>query len=109
MTTKTKKTTSPSKTRAHQRYKLENGTIVPGVTTIIGSHLGWNKNALIAWARKEALAGNDPNKVRDHAADIGTCAHYLIECYFKNTEPDMSEYSALVADKAENCFIAFLS
>jgi hypothetical protein len=95
-------------TKAHQRYKLTDGTIVPGVTTVIGSQLGWNKNVLIAWARREALAGNDPTKVRDKAADIGTLTHYMVECHIKGTDPDLSEYSAANIDKAENGFLAFL-
>lgn len=95
------------KTKAHQRYKLKDGTIVPSTTTIINM-LGWNKNALVAWARREALAGNDPNKVRDKAADIGTIAHYMIECHLKNEEPDLSEYAQADIDKAENCFLNYL-
>jgi hypothetical protein len=44
------------KTDAHgMKYILENGKRVPGVTTIIGSNLGWNKNVLIGWARKQAV------------------------------------------------------
>lgn len=39
-----------AKTKAHQKYRLVDGTIVPSVTTII-QELGWNKNALVAWAR----------------------------------------------------------
>ena len=95
------------KTKAHQKYRLTDGSIVPSVTTII-QELGWNKNALIAWARREALAGNDPNKVRDKAADIGTIVHYLIECHFKGIEPDLSEYAPADVDKAENCFLNYL-
>lgn len=95
------------KTKAHQRYRLKDGTIVPSTTTII-NELGWNKNALIAWARREALAGNDPDKVRDQAADIGTLAHYMIECHLKGEEPDISEYGQADIDKAENCYLNYL-
>jgi len=97
-----------AKTKAHQKYKLHNGTIVPSVTTIINESLGWNKNALVAWARREALAGNDPNKLRDKAADIGTLAHYLIESHLKGIEPDVSEYAPADLEKARNCFNAYL-
>lgn len=96
------------KTKAHQRYKLKDGTIVPGVTTVINSQLGWNKNVLIAWARREGLAGNDPTKIRDSAADIGTLTHYMVECHIKGVEPDLDEYSKAHIDKAENGFLAFL-
>lgn len=97
-----------SKTKAHQRYHLEDGTRVPGVTTVINGQLGWNKNVLIAWARREAMAGNDPNKVRDKAADIGTLTHYMVECHIKGEKPDLSEYSQANIDKAENGFLAYL-
>jgi len=96
------------RTKAHQKYYLLDGTRVDGVTTIIDRNLGWNKKTLMAWAKREALAGNDPDKVRDKAADIGTVAHFMIECHVKGDEPDLSEYSPAVVDKAENCFIAFL-
>lgn len=66
-----------NKLKAHTVYKI-NGKRVPGVTTVIGSQLGWNKFALIKWAGTEGLKGNDPSKVRDNAAEIGTLAHSLI-------------------------------
>ncbi len=96
-----------AKTKAHQKYRLVDGTIVPSVTTII-QELGWNKNALVAWARREALAGNDPNKVRDQAADVGSLVHALIEAHFKGTEVDLSEYSEQNINKAKTCFSNFL-
>jgi hypothetical protein len=102
------------KTKAHQRYRLSpteeypKGEIVPGVTTILSSQLAWNKNALIAWARREALAGQDPNKIRDEAADSGTCTHYLIECHIKGIEPDLSDFTKAQIDKAETGFLGFL-
>ncbi len=95
------------KAKAHTIYKNKVGKRVPGVTTILGN-LGWNKNMLIAWSRREALAGNDPNKIRDKSADIGTCAHYLCECDAKEIKPDLSEYSQANIDIAENCFLGYL-
>jgi len=97
----------PKNAKAHQRYKLASGEICPGVTTVI-DELGWNKNALIAWARREALAGNDPNKIKENSADIGTCAHYLCECDAKGIIPDLSIYSQAHIDIAENCYIGYL-
>jgi len=98
---------APKKSRAHIRYELPDGTKVPGVTTVL-NELGWNKNTLIAWARREALAGNDPDKIRDESADIGTCAHYLCECDAKGVTPDLSEFSQAHIDIAENCFLGYL-
>lgn len=103
-----------TKTKSHTRYRLKptenwpKGEIIPGVTTIIGAQLAWNKNALIAWARREALAGKDPDKIRDEAADSGTCTHYLIECHIKGIEPDLKDFTQTQIDKAETGFLAFL-
>lgn len=102
------------RTKAHQRYRLEpteqfpKGEIVPGVTTILGGQLAWNKNILIAWARRTALAGQDPDKIRDDAADSGTCTHYLVECHIRGVEPDTSGFTQAQIDKAETGFLAFL-
>jgi len=97
-----------SKTKAHQKYKTRDGRIVPGVTTVIGNNLGWNKNVLIAWSRREALKGNDPELVKQAAANIGTCAHYMCECDAKGLEPDLSDFSPNTIKVAENCFLGYL-
>ena len=89
------------------RYKTSEGQVVCGVTTIIGN-LGWNTNALVGWARREALAGNDPDKIKEKGANIGICAHYLCECDAKGVEPDLSEYSQVNIDIAQNCFKGYL-
>ena len=96
------------KTRGHQIYKTSDGLRVPGVTTIINDSLGWNKRVLMAWQKRELLAGRDPDKVRDQAADIGTLTHFLVECHIKNVEPDTSEFSTYDIDKAETGFLGFL-
>jgi len=109
-----------SKTKAHIRYRLKptesfpKGEIVPGVTTIIDSQLGWNKRILMAWSRREALAGKDPEKILERAGDIGGAGHKFIEAHVKGQierkkiEPDLTEYSQDVIDKAETVFLAFL-
>lgn len=97
-----------AKTKAHTRYRLADKTIVPGVTTIISSSLGWDKNVLIAWARKTALAGEDPTKQRDAAAEIGTLTHLLIESHIRGAKPVYDDYSKNDIDKAETGFLAFL-
>jgi len=111
-----------SKTKAHQIYRLKlteefpKGEIVPGVTTIIDSQLGWNKRILIAWARRTALAGEDPDKVLSQAGDIGIIVHALIEAHVKNQiekQPykyiaHLKEFSQVDIDKAETAFLAFL-
>lgn len=97
-----------AKVKAHTAYKNKDGVRLPSVTTIIGNQLAWNKNALIAWARREGMAGRDPNKVRDEAAESGTLTHHLVECHIKGVEPDTSDYSQNQIDKAENGYLAYL-
>ena len=96
-----------AKTKAHTAYKLKNGTRVKGVTTI-QSNLGWNKHVLVAWARRTALAGDDPDAVLKEAGAIGTLAHYLCECDIKGEEPELDDYSAEQIEKAENAFLGYL-
>jgi hypothetical protein len=91
-------------TKAHQRYYTTDGKQVPGATTVLGV---LNKPALVHWAWKLGMDGVDYKKFRDKAADIGTCAHYMVECEFKGEEPDLSLYSPDVVDKAENALIKF--
>lgn len=94
----------PKKSRAHTVYKLEDGTRVPGVTTVIGI---LNKPALIKWANNLGLQGIDSNKYRDEMADIGTLAHQMIVDYFNGIETDTSEYSENQINLAENCLLSF--
>ena len=51
-----------AKTKAHTAYKLKDGSRAKGVTPIL-NNLGWNKNILVAWARRTALSGEDPEAV----------------------------------------------
>jgi len=96
-----------AKIKAHTAYKLKDGSRVKGVTTIL-NNLGWNKNILMAWSRRTALAGDDPEAVLKEAGAIGTLAHYLCECDIKDIEADTSDYSAEQIEKAENAFLGYL-
>jgi len=93
-----------NKIKSHIRYKNKDGKLVPGVTTALNI---LNKPALVKWANNLGLQGIDSNKYRDKMGDIGTLAHYLILCYFKQEKPDTSEYSKDDIDKAENCMLSF--
>lgn len=86
-------------TSAHQRYYTRDGTLVPGVTTIVGL---LNKPALITWANKLGLEGIDANKYVDKAANIGTCAHYLVQCHLSGEEPDLSNFTPQEVTAAKN-------
>jgi len=91
--------------KAHQIYKNKDGIIVPGVTTVL-SILA--KPALIHWAWDLGIKGIDYRKVKDNEANIGTLAHYLIECDDRGIQPDISRYSPANLDKAENAYLALL-
>ena len=93
------------KYKAHQKYTLSDGTTVPGVTTVLNV---LNKPALVGWANRLGLQGIDSTKYVDGKAEIGTCAHYLIECHLKGEKPDLSEYAPAVVSEAENGFLKFL-
>jgi hypothetical protein len=93
-----------SKTKAHIRYRLQDGTIVPGITTVIGL---LNKPALVPWANKLGLAGIDVKKYVDDKADIGTLGHDMITNHLIGKETDTSDYSANQISLAENCALSF--
>jgi len=94
-----------SPTKAHQRYRNSKGHIVPGVTTVIGLLA---KPALIGWAWRLGMQGEDMNKVRDLAANIGTCAHYMVECFLNGEEPDLSHFTPYTAGVAKPLEAAFV-
>jgi len=93
------------KAQAHTRYKTKDGVMVPGVTTVL-SILA--KPALIYWAWNLGMQKIDYRKMTDVAKDIGTLAHYFIECDIKGIKPDTSEFSSVEIDKAENAYLAWL-
>lgn len=94
-----------AKTKAHQRYRTKDGKVVPGVTTVLGVI---NKPALLKWAWQCGMDGIDLEKARGEAADIGTLAHFMVECHHNGVEADLSEFSAEQQDKAANSFLKFL-
>ena len=97
-----------ARTKAHGgSYVTKKGKKCRSVTTILGNNLGWNKQVLIGWARRQALAGHDPELVLKEAANIGTLTHYLVECDIKDEIPDTSTYSAEQIEKANNGFEGF--
>jgi len=65
-------------------YKLANGTRVPGVTTVISTSLGWNREALMWWANQEGLAGRNYRDSRQEEADAGTLAHAMVEARIRD-------------------------
>lgn len=97
---------STKKVKQHTVYKTSDGIRVPGVTTILNV---LNKPALLGWANRMGLQGIDTRSYVDEKADIGTCAHYMIECDIKGTTPDLSIYSPFVVEAAENSYLKWMS
>ena len=95
------------KTKTHTKYFTSDNVQVKSVTTLIGQHLGWNKQMLIAWSRIQGLKGKDANKVRDEAGEIGTLAHKYCEAYIKKEKVDTTDYSENQIKKAIIAFDAF--
>ena len=92
-------------TKAHTVYKLADGTRVPGATTITGL---LNKPYLVKWANDLGLEGIDSSKYRDEAAAVGTLAHALVQENLTGWKVDLSQYSAMDIDLAENSVLSFL-
>lgn len=92
--------------KAHTRYKLKDGTIVPGASTIAG--LRDKSHVLVKWANQLGLQGIDSAKYTDEKADIGKCAHYRILCDLTGKEPVLDEFSKEVIDKSDNCLLSYL-
>ena len=84
---------------AHQRYRLADGTIVPGVTTIVGL---LNKPHLVAWANRMGLQGIDTTAYTAAAAGAGTCAHEMIQAMVGGPEVDFSKYTGEEIEAAQN-------
>ena len=72
-----------------QPYKLKDGSIVPGCTTICNM---LDKPQLIDWAWKLGKQGKDWRAERDNAGDIGTLAHAMIMGYWKEEWPTLQQY-----------------
>jgi hypothetical protein len=90
--------------KPHQIYKLKNGDRVPGATTVLGE---LNKPALLEWVYKLAMDGKDYKTVRDTAADVGSCAHFICEGYLKGFNPSFEGINYEIVDKAHQSFKKF--
>ena len=80
--------------KAHTRYQNAAGRRIPGVTTIL-KNIGWNTDVLVNWAKRTAAEGLDPDRIRDASAALGTTAHYLVECWATDSEPDLKEVAPI--------------
>ena len=92
------------RTKAHTRYRLEDGTLVPGVTTVLGL---LSKPTLVPWANKLGLAGIDVKLYVDDLADIGTLGHLMVTDTLQGKETDTSDFTPNQVDTATNCALSF--
>lgn len=92
--------------KVKQKYHLADGSICPGVTTIVGE-LGWNKNMLIAWANKLGLNGQESRAYVDDKARIGTLAHTFVLFDLGGEIPDTKDYTANQIELAKNCLKSY--
>lgn len=91
--------------KEHTQYKLLDGSVVPGVTTVLGIIA---KPALAPAANKLGLQNINSTIYWRELADIGTISHYLLLSYLKKVKPDTSDYRKDLVDKAENSFLSYL-
>jgi hypothetical protein len=96
--------TTFKKAVAHQRYRLSDGTLVPGVTTIVGL---LNKPQLVSWANRLGLQGIDASAHVQAAAGAGTCAHEMIQEVLGGPAVDLSKYSGEEIAQAQNAASKF--
>lgn len=93
------------KTHGHQKYRLKDGTLVPGVTTALNMLA---KPALITWANRMGLKGIDTAKYKDEMAAIGTLTHDRIESDLLGSEPpNTDDYSKKQIDMSDTCLIKY--
>lgn len=80
-------------------YKLKDGTVVPGVTTIINQ---LDKPQLLGWVAKLTTEGKDWKAERDSAGDIGTLVHEAIMDFLRGGQIEEG-----LPDMADNCVAKF--
>jgi len=91
----------------HAEYYVDNRR-VPSVTQVINFNLGWNKDSLLKWTRKQALAGEDPDEIKGKASAIGTLVHGLIHQHITGEAFDTSQFAITERSIANKSFQAFL-
>ena len=98
-----------ARTKLHgQKYVLKDGSRAQSVTTIISQNLGWNKQALLGWTKRTAIAGDDPDLVMRDAGDIGTLVHILIQGHLQGFDVDTGDFTRNQTEKAMVAFAGYL-
>lgn len=90
-------------------YKTTDGTLVPGVTTVIGASLGWGQGALMWWSWSQGKEGKDFRASTDKAAEAGTIAHSMAEHDIKGLPlPASKDPDSSTAIQARAAFQGYL-
>lgn len=98
-----------ARTKFHgQKYILKDGSRAQSVTTIISQNLGWNKQALLGWTKRTAIAGDDPDLVMQDAGNIGTLVHILIQGHLQGFDVDTGDFTRNQTEKAMVAFAGYL-
>lgn len=84
---------------------LQDGTIVPGSTTIVGQ---LDKPFLVSWANKLGKKGIDANEYREEKARLGTLIHNIIQSHLLQRELDISKYTEDELKLGEQAFYRYL-
>jgi hypothetical protein len=82
-------------------YKNAKGERVPSFSTI-KSQWGIAQNQLIHWAYNQGVAGVDLYEQKE--ANVGTCAHEMVDCDAKGKDFDATKYPADILEQAQVCY-----
>jgi hypothetical protein len=87
-------------------YKNKAGEKVPSFSTV-ANQWGIKTQPLIWWAYKRGEAGIPMYEKEE--ADVGTCAHDMVDCDSKGKKHDASIYPANIITQAQVCFDNWLT
>lgn len=90
--------------QTHQHYHLKNGREVIGVTTVLSQ---LNKPALMMWAWNLGKKGLKFWEVTNQSKNIGTVAHYLIECKINGELPDKEYLSDFTKNEVDGGYRSY--
>jgi len=100
-----KSTPAFNRHRAHTIYRLNDGTRVPGTTTITGL---LDKPALVGWANDLGLQGINSRDYVDSMAGVGTLAHAMcVAMLTGDLTEDLDEYAPIEVRLARNSAAKF--
>lgn len=90
-------------------YRMTDGTLVPGVTTVISTSLGWGQGALMWWAWSQGKEGKNFRDSADKAAEAGTIAHKMAENDIKGIpQATFPAPDATIAEQATAAYQGYL-